>query len=202
MVDSLRVGNVYLINNIFYIRVLAFDSVRVFFEKLDSFTEQWGVSSNLRLKYIFYGMASRKISSPSVKYVRFEKYSDLQLNIIRPDLPIGFARDPSLSWSELIESDDMETLLNSSSINTEEIFHCDEFYLHPEGPKGGFRKGERIVVDAGGITYLELIRKAANIQRQVFPYESKGIGIYRMGLQSKKPTFYIGDYFSRAEVYS
>ena len=63
------------------------------------------------------------------------------------------------------------------------------------------KKGTIVTADNG--TYLdceELIWKAKRVQESVNKETSEGIGIYRIGFESRLPSFYIGQYVDSAGI--
>ena len=78
---------------------------------------------------------------------------------------------------------------------------ADKIVLLPYGVKGGLKKGQ--IVKADNESYFdceELIWKAKRIQESVNNETSKGIGIYRIGFETRLPSFYIGQYIDSAGI--
>ena len=66
---------------------------------------------------------------------------------------------------------------------------------------GSLKKGELITaVNNEEFTISELLTSAKRIQESVNANQSKGIGIYRIGIQNQLPSYYIGEYIDLAGI--
>jgi hypothetical protein len=129
--------------------------------------------------------------------------SYLEKSIIRPDLPLRLARIKDLSWSMDI-FEDQNALRQFLKANypavLEEVVQAECIVLEPL-TKNNFTKGCTTITADNGIffTTIEIITKANAIRAAINNSISSGIGIYRSGIKSKLPTYYIGEYIDLAK---
>ena len=182
-------------------RLLLFDEFEVlveeylqgsgwYFEKLSSFR---------------FARMSRKFFERNLLAVTESHLSPKLENLIGSDLPIRLGRLKNISWgntqldteqsiSLLLKKDGFDKL-GSVCVNTKQI------YLEPSG-KGGGSKPAKLVEAKNGkyFTLSEIIWQANNFQKNFETRYKEGIGIFRAGVKSKLPSYYIGEYYDLAGI--
>ncbi len=190
----MKLGEIYKANwDGTIMRVIGFDEFEVFYDGYWEHDNSWTIASNLKKKCFFY-RTSRNVFSEKAQLIDFKELAKEEYDILRPDLIIRTCRIENASWSNCnfkLEGFD----LKMKAIKTEKI------WLYPFGPKGGFKKGELInAKNNKEFTISELLESAKRIQDAVNPNQSKGIGIYRTGIQKQIPSYYIGEYIDLAGI--
>jgi hypothetical protein len=124
-------------------------------------------------------------------------FTDQELQILRPDLPISIARIKELSWTQSILHNEEEVssfLRKSNGAILQEKMDSSRIMLMPFSSKGGPKPAKLITAKNGKyFTAVELLVKANAIRAMVNDTTSIGVGIFRAGIKSKLPLYYIGD---------
>ena len=167
-------------------KVLIFDKDEVLYD-CSCDENQWTFIGNLKRKCHFYRMPKDLFTSKS-KIIKEETLNNEELGIIRPDLPLRIGRLEKASWDNI--NNQLEEIKNEFSSN---LIHCNEIVLIPFGPNGGQKKGIKIKSNKP-LSEFEIITKASEIQDAVFKRKTNGIGLHRLGVQNKTPSYYIGEY--------
>ncbi|WP_175759950.1 hypothetical protein [Burkholderia ambifaria] len=181
------------------IRVIAFDADAVMYDAWWPHKQAWGME-NLSGTFSYYRVR-RTLFLSRAHYLRTDEYTELEASIHRPDLPLAYAQFESLNWydqrpeslSQLAQqmaqarghqnpSDDA-SLLKTSAI-----------YLAPFGPKGS-QKPPTVCYAQDGYAFneSEVLWNAWQLQAPHLGdrHLTTGIGIYRLGVRRRTPTFYI-----------
>jgi hypothetical protein len=187
------------------LRVIAFDEEVVMYDCWWPHIPGWGIDS-LNRTISYYRLPTSLLLSKG-KYLRTEAYTEAELSIHRPDLPLAFARFAGLEWPAECPATP-EEFPNSSlacpddqSIQT--CLDAAKIYLEPFGPKGSCKPGVMIEAEnRARFTVNEILWHAARLQSP-FLREVKmtsGIGIYRSGIRRKLPSYYIWGSKSRMDT--
>jgi hypothetical protein len=120
--------------------------------------------------------------------------SELEQKIHRPDLPLRFCRSRGIRWEDLwsAESKGMDRKENKVAVSLDEPVDARELVIVPFGPHGGEKRG--VQISSGrerGLTAFEILWKAAQIQAKQATSHPEGVGIYRLGIQGRSPSFYL-----------
>jgi hypothetical protein len=180
------------------LRVIAFDSEVTMYGAWYPHENAW--SSDVHKSMSYYRLPTPLLLEKST-YIRTDLYTDAELKRHRPDLPLSLARHLDLAWTSEPPADmaDIEETLrdrghDGSSISAGPALNASAIVLEPFGPKGGQRRGTLIKANDGKTFYeAELIWHAWRIQAPFVrsPAQTKGIGIYRSGLQRGVPSYYV-----------
>jgi hypothetical protein len=198
MTDKLTLGGVYKTEwDDRPFRIIGLDDVEVFYDCLWSHDNSWTFSGNFKKKCYFYRSSRQVFAQKSVQQDILPLTTE-EKQVFRPDLPIRLGRSKALNWNDFKVSDLYE-LPNNNFL--QQSVQADKIVLLPYGIKGGLKKGTIVTADNGSFFDCEeLIWKAKGIQESVNDETSKGIGIYRIGFESRLPSYYIGQYIDSAGI--
>lgn len=199
---KIKIGEIYKNEDNKIRRVIGGDELEVFYEAYWSHDNSWGTSSNLSRKAFFYRMKKNAFLKSSER-IDFKEFSDLEFDVIRPDLPIRIGRVKDVSWGADIFSSEKklnEFLIENTETDPKETIDASMIYLYPFGPKGGLKKAELIKAKKEKLTILEILINASKVNNNVNQNKSDGVGIYRLGIHKKKPSYYIGGYKDLAGI--
>jgi hypothetical protein len=186
------------------IRVIAFDDEQVMYDCWWPHVPGWGIDSlNRAISYLRLPLSLLLKKST---YLRTDEYTEAELCIHRPDLPFGFARFADLEWLSipLAAENDFpgKTSFMAGVEVSNPLLHTAKLYLLPFGPKGSVKPGVLLESENPvGFTVDEVLWHAARLQaphlREI--RVTTGVGIYRLGIQRKLPSYYIWGAKSRME---
>jgi hypothetical protein len=198
MTDKLTLGGTYRTNwDNGTARIIGLDDLEVFYDGYWPHDNSWTFSGNFKKKCYFYRTSRQVFEEKSVQQDILPLTTE-EKQAFRPDLPMRLGRSKALSWNDFKVSD-LKELPDNDFL--QQRLQADKIVLLPYGIKGGLKKGTIVTADNG--TYLdceELIWKAKRIQESVNNETSKGIGIYRIGFETRLPSFYIGQYIDSAGI--
>jgi len=173
------------------IRVLIADEIEVLYDVWWPHTQGWGLTT-LNKKASYYRVRT-SFALARAKVVRTEPLSELEQKIHRPDLPLRFCRSRGIRWEDLWSADAKGADRNENKVAiSDEPIDAHELVIVPFGPHGGEKRG--VQISSGreqGLTALEILRKAAQIQAKQATSHPEGVGIYRLGIQTRTPSFYL-----------
>jgi len=198
MTDKLTLGGIYKTawdNS--RARIIGLDDFEVFYDGYWPHDNSWTFSGNFKKKCYFY-RTSRQAFEEKSTLQDILPLTDEEIQAFRPDLPMRLGRSKATSWNNFKVSD-LKKLPDSDFLKQK--LQADKIVLLPYGVKGGLKKGQ--IVTADNESYFdceELIWKAKRIQESMNNETSKGIGIYRIGFESRLPSFYIGQYIDLAGI--
>lgn len=176
-------------------KVIGFDEYEVL---LDDYLERHKshcIVKNLKRKSYFSRTAVDLFLKNSRK-IGFEKLTDEEMEILKPNLPIRTCRYRDISWTD----EDLINKINFKKTNTPCI-KTPKIWLYPIGPKGRIKNGEIIEAENEDFfTIVELLKKAMFIQKKANQKPTNGIGVYRAGIQSQIPSYYIGEYYDMTSI--
>lgn len=166
------------------------DEHQVFYDAFWPHNNSWTFAANLEKPCFFY-TAKRSIFEQRSIFRQKLDLTETEMQYFRPGLPIRLCRYNNVSW----ESDETPILKDGF------VLQADKIYLRPFGKNGTFKKA--FLIHAGnpqGFTERELISHAQQLQQQTGYAISKGMGIYRLGLEKGLPLYYIGSYIDNAQI--
>jgi hypothetical protein len=182
------------------IRLIAVDDREVMYDSWWPHRSAWGFAS-LPGTVSYYRMP-RRVLLERCRYLRSEPLSPAELDVHRPDLPLRFGASPDLEWPD---ADQLEAFPGriAASFPSSLGLAATRLYLCPFGPKGRSKPGVLVEPDAPhAATIRGLLARAAAIQaphlRDQRP--TRGIGVYRLGLQRKVPSYYLWGSQSKADA--
>lgn len=176
-----------------YVRVIAYDNNIVFHEGFDS---EGGTMCNNLTKKCFYSRIMTEIFLRTTNYIKVEAFSEYELRILRPDLPI-VVKDDQLVWSQqqfpTLEDYNLFTELQGCYFDNSMIVDSNEIFLYPIGKRGGIGKGHRVKsLDGQGFSKLELFWRANNLQAEYLAgTTNRGVGVVRAGFEKQIPSYFI-----------
>ena len=180
------------------LRVIAFDDEVTMYGAWHSYANAWSSDSHKSMSY--YRLPTPLLVERST-YIRTDAYTDAEFKRHRPDLPLSLARRLDLAWTSGLPADIAgieETLRgrsrDGSAISARPVLQASAIVLEPFGPKGGQRRGTLIEPSDGkAFCEAELIWHAWRIQAPFVrsPALTRGIGIYRSGIQRGLPSYYV-----------
>lgn len=137
------------------------------------------------------------------------------VNRFFPNIPIRLIRYPNLFWAEspfeTLDASRKFCFNNNIQTDDEIVLNVPEIYINPSSALGRINKGPLIKsVKKIGFTVEELIFHAFSVQsKYIKPKQTSiqygrygpihsGIGLYRQGIRSNKPEYYIAGYHDKA----
>ena len=156
-------------------------------------------------KSSYFSRSSRSTFELTAELQENKPLTKEEIEIIHPYLPIRFGRINDISWGDTsfqsIES--IKGLFFRFELENylDEIYETSNMYLSAIGKNG--RSKTSVLIEASNkkhFTCAEILYKANIIQTKANPDQSRGIGIYRLGLKKKLPVFYIGEYYDLAKI--
>jgi hypothetical protein len=198
MTDKLTLGGIYKTNwDNSTARIIGLDDFEVFYDGYWSHENSWTFSGNFKKKCFFYRTSRQAFEEKSVQHDVLPLTTE-EKQAFRPDLPMRLGRSKALSWNDFKVSD-LKELPDHDFLQQKLL--AEKIILLPYGIKGGLKKGTIVTADNGAyFDCEELISKAKRIQESVNNETSKGIGIYRIGIETRLPSFYIGQYIDSAGI--
>jgi hypothetical protein len=191
-------GGVYQLSDVVEpVRVIAFDSHVVMYDTWWSHKNAWGMA-RLSGRYSYYRLTTDYFGRHS-RYLRTEALTENEIDVHRPDLPFALAQHSDLSWYEAWGGDGFASDLPQGGSS---MLDAQVVYLIPFGPKNGQKPAVVVRADNGAYFYeTELLLRAHEVQR---PHTgevrlTRGVGIYRSGIQGKLPSYYVWGSLSRLE---
>ena len=201
---DLIIGGIYKTNfNSDLRRVIAFDEFEVFYDAYWTTLDKWTFSDSLNGKCFYYRTTPYHFLN-SAELLKVQPLTEKEFSIFRPDLAFRPFRHKQIQWTTEI-FDSMDLYLDKLSrsgfhISDEIALNIPEIILHPYGPKGGGAKAKKISATNGySFTHNELLWNAHCIQAINLREDSKdGVGLFRLGHEKKSPSYYIGNYYDKA----
>lgn len=202
---NLEIGSVYQVewDNRPY-RVIGLDDVEVFYDCMID-EESWMLSGNFGKKCFFYRTSTLVFGAKSTKINHIPLNREEQA-FFRPDLTMRIGRTKQLNWNQMnfATRNDLDNFMKLSlpdDFTTQKV-ETNAIIIYPYGPTGGLKKGVKLFADNN--TYFsaaELILKSKEIQESVNRNPSDGIGLYRIGAEKGLPSYYIGEYLDKSNLF-
>lgn len=178
-------------------KVIAFDEVEVFYDCRWPHDEAWGFKNTDNASYY---RTLTSVFTNRAKQIGKETLDYDEMLLYRPDLPLRLCRFNDFNWQERVftSKEDLKQFsfyeaLANKYLNTAEIV------LKPLGKNGRTKKGKKITAEKEELSYLELIYHANNMQSAYVQNAKSGIGLYRIGVEKRLPSYYIGNYYDNAD---
>ncbi|MDJ1506075.1 hypothetical protein [Xanthocytophaga agilis] len=182
-------------------RVLAFDEIEVLCDCSNTSLSYWKFV-NPRARYYYYRMPTA-LFLDNVTFLKSQPLSETESNMYMPQLPLRACRHPTWTWtSETYSFNDIlnhPALLDVKEAKTL-VLPVPEIVIYPYGPKRGLRKPVTVqALDNKGFSWIELLWQAHLVQAaHIHQPQSPGVGIYRLGSEKRKASYYIEGYYDRA----
>lgn len=188
------------------IRIIAFDDKDAVFDTWCPGTSSWDIDSLSRT--ISYLRLPIPVLLKNAIYIRTEEYAEAEMKIHRPDLPLSFVQATAFEWASTCPND-IEQLLGASTQSEgvatllAQSIDLPAVYLSPFSPKGGMKP--LVLVEAlngRSFTAGELLLCSARLQSEHVRDSkvTKGVGIYRLGINRMIPTYYLWGAKGRAQL--
>jgi hypothetical protein len=160
------------------LRVLMADEIETFY---DAQMPEVGWTM-ARARTVIYYRTTTSFLGSGAHLVRKLPFTPAEIARHRPDLPLRLLRTPGGDWGNPLQ--------DWPRLNLAFELDCPRLALIPFGPKGAQLKAVMIKADNGrSITGAELLAAAHSIQPS--SYEVAGAGLYRSGLTSGVPSYYL-----------
>ena len=186
--DHVVLGGIYELSDVAEpVRVIAFDRNVVMYDTWWSHKNAWGMARLLG-RYSYYRLPSDYFQSHSC-HLRTEALTQSEVDVHRPDLPFALAQHDELSWYEAWKGDDFVSDLSRASADA---LGAPAVYVIPFGPKDGPKPSVLVKAKNGAwFSETELLLRAYEVQRPHIGVHrlTKGVGIYRSGIQGKLPSY-------------
>jgi hypothetical protein len=189
-------------------RVIAFDESVVMYDSWWPHEQSWGFAKRIPSTVTYYRLP-RKFLLARARYLRTECYTEKEFETHRPDLPLAFAQFDAINWYDgpPANRSQLSRLLSKQAKRRDSGSNCERLSvtavcLCPFGPKNSTKKGALVKArDGNGFTVAELLWEAWCLQVPNLRDErvTNGIGLYRLGLEHRIPSYYIWGATSRLE---
>ena len=183
-------------------RVLAFDDIELLYDGWWEHKNDWGLKCHN--SKVYFNRTSTRHFETSADLLRVDQLTEEEQKKYKLNLPFRTCRHKEITWTG-------NTFPNLNSVVTyckkhdvkldeEPVLNSKEIVLIPLGPNGGHKKSKVITADNGKwFTEPELLWKAFNTQAPFETCINYGVGLYRLGLEKKLASYYIGGYYDLAE---
>lgn len=143
-----------------------------------------------------YYRISTQLALYNAKNLRTEPLKEAECQVHSPDLPLRCCRTAAFTGDEVSNA----ALLADAAITLVcEVIASAEMVLVPFGPNGGEKRCVKVQArQDGNFSGYELLSKASELQFQYRASRPDGAGLYRLGDQSRVPSFYLWDWRDRA----
>jgi hypothetical protein len=184
------------------IRIIACNGHQVFYDVWWEHINDWGIKNSLRSRVNYYRTTVSKIANAS-EFLRVEPLSEAEIKAHRPDLPQHLFTYEKLSWGSqpFANISDCESWLKSHGIDPTKLLVVDatQLALVPQDAKDNNKKSVIAqAVNGSSFTGAELLFHAYNAQAPYMTWEDEnGIGLHRLGLEKKMPSYYLGSYYDQ-----
>jgi len=181
------------------LRVIAFDDREVMYDCWWPHKAGWGFAS-LRGTITYYRVPCELLLK-GCTYLRTEPLTQLEFDVHRPDLPLRIATLDHVEWPAPARLEAFRTML--ISLASSDSLPATKLYLCPFGPNGGTKAGVLVEPEDGhAFGVAELLSFAAAIQAPHLHGASlpRGVGLFRLGIQRRAPSYYLWGSQSRAEA--
>lgn len=186
-------------------RILMADDFEVFTDGmyLNDPDYDYNIKKNLSGESIFT-RSRRNFFEKCIEKVGEAPLSEEALSILWVDLPMRFGRLRNLSWDDACLGS-IDNYLDWLEENTDiewgnRVIEANALFIKPTSEKGMPRKPIKVEADNGKkFTVKELVWKAAQIQNAAVKKSiGQGIGLYRSGIKSKLPVYYVWGFYDLA----
>ena len=180
-------------------RVIAFDDRDVMYDCWWPHKAEWCFASLSGT--IAYYRVPCELMLERCAYLRTEPLTQIELDVHRPDLPLRIATSAQVEWPDPSRLEAFRTTL--PSLESRAPLPATKLYLCPFGPKGGVKAGVLVKPEDGhAFGVAELLSFAAAIQAPLLRGArlTRGVGLFRLGIQRRVPSYYLWGYQSRADA--
>lgn len=205
-------GRIFTSNQTGPIQIISADAIEVFYEPWSSLG--WYYANTISA--IFGRIPSDYFKENFIVLLDHSLPPNDNISRFYPHLPLRLLRYPNLFWSESSFNSikDFRNFCKSQNIQIDDniVLNTQEVYLDPISALGRTYNGSLLQsIRKDGFTSEELLFHAFRIQsKYVRPKQTSiqyerygpihsGIGLYRLGIRSNKPTYYIASYHDKAE---
>lgn len=191
--NDILIGDVLNLDGVLE-RIVLLDQIRCLYDYVSIMNFKPTVLEKLSgTKYLF-GHHTGMILYNNPEIVGHVPLNENEISVLRPDLPLRMGRHTELSWADVSQMRDYSKLLDYGQQYHQKL-NIVSLFLEAFGPKGGLKYGKEIrAANNKALTVAEVIWKASQMQREIYHSREPGIGIYRIGIQNKKPLFYLWGY--------
>lgn len=182
------------------IRVIAFDEDLVMYDVWWPHKEAWGFARRIPPVVAYYRVSTAFLLKRA-RYLRTEPYTEQEVDTHQPDLPFAFARSDAVSWYDDL-SGGVAEISQRLGKERDELLRASQVCVCPFGPKHSIKKGVLIEAPNGqAFSVAEILFAAWKIQRPYLRQEhlTKGVGLYRLGLERRVPSYSLWGAKSRLE---
>jgi hypothetical protein len=130
-------------------------------------------------------------------FIRNEPLDEKELDKLSPQLPHRTANLVDWSWNEV----EFKTLKEfkekigelAKELKSQQHIKADKIVIIPLGANGGHKPKVNLTPENGeSFSPIELLWKTHNIQAKYKTNIQSGVGIYRLGISNKVPSYYLG----------
>ena len=176
------------------IKVIGVDEYEVFYDAWLDHSKSWGL--NKSRSAIFYRL-ERAFCLNHYSFIRNEPLDEKELTKFSPQLPHRTANLIEWSWNQT-EYKTLEEFKEqigdlAKELKLQEHIKADKLMIIPLGANGGHKPKVALAPENGeSFSPIELLWKSHNIQAKYKTNIQSGVGIYRLGISNKVPSYYLG----------
>lgn len=201
-------------------KILMLDNKEVFYDVIATNEERTFAKARTAIYY----RTSVDFFASCARFLAHSTFTEHQLAIYRPDLPLRLNCFKSIFWAyeDIPNYDEFIALLHSHGIqeNMLEGLQANKIVIFPMSQQGSCKMPAVIESRKGYFAGGELLLRCFDIQKQYIKMQKQyfsrfrliaggkeekrltGIGIYRVGIKSNTPSYYLGGFISMAELES
>lgn len=213
----MNVGDIYNLDGRSH-KIIMFDEFEVFYDEL---TED-GKLKYTKGKTIIYTRTTRDYFENNSKFIQTSKFTQEEIKIHRPDLPLRLNCFEGIFWSTqaFANIDNFKLYLQDSGIDEKKLkdLNTRKVVIFPSSQQESLKKPVLLENTTGIFSGIDLLFRCFQIQREYTkiekPYFSRfrlirvgreekrlsGIGIYRLGIKGNVASYYLGGHMSSMEL--
>lgn len=176
------------------IRVIGVDDHEIFYDAWWEHKKSWGL--NKSRSAIFYRL-EKEFCLNHYSFIRNDPLDEKELAKFFPQLPHRTANLIEWSWNqtEYKSLHEFKEIIGelATKLDFQQHIKSSKVIIVPLGANGGHKPKVAITPENGeSFSAIELLWKAHNIQAKYKTNIQSGVGIYRLGMSNRVPTYYLG----------
>lgn len=176
------------------IRVIGVDDHEIFYDAWWEHDKSWGL--NKSRSATFYRL-EKEFCLNHYSFVRNDPLDEKELAKFSPQLPHRTANLIEWSWNqtEYKSLHEFKEIIGelATKLDFQQHIKSSKVIIVPLGANGGHMPKVAITPENGeSFSAIELLWKAHNIQAKYKTNIQSGVGIYRLGMSNRVPTYYLG----------
>lgn len=208
LTNTLKLGGIYTVKwpfseRLSTVRIIGLDNIQVFYDAI-AYDNTWTLSGAWKKTITFYRVPA-SIFTKCASLIEESPLTDDEKRFFTPELPIRIGCIKNLDWLDLyqLDFDTFSAVIKENSdidVYNQQLM-VDKVILQPHGNKGGQGKSSILTAsNSNSIGCIELLWNACQLRKAINTQKSNGIGIHRTGFSKGLPSYYIDDYYDKANI--